>query len=142
MKKTTDSQVTKLKKQFAQRFTKIRVESGLNQYDMADSVGMSQNLIYRSEKDCDISLSSFLLLYVHYVKNYNMNPDWFFAEDNQGLSPYELAPKRTKRLMQSAERKRAKIIGDMITELARQGLLTADSGWQGDESNYEKPANQ
>lgn len=142
MKKTTDSQVTKLKKQFAQRFTKIRAESGLSQQDMADTIGMSQNLVYRSEKDCDISLSSFLLLHVHYVKNYNMNPDWFFAEDNQGLAPYELGPKRTKRLVQSAERKRAKIIGDMIAELDRQGLLPAGSGWPVEESYAEKPANE
>lgn len=123
MKKKKDSEVLKWKSQFAKRFEQIREASGLSQVEMADTIGMSQNLVYRSEKDCDISLNSFLLLFVHYMKNYKMNPEWFFAEDNAGFTPYELESKKSKRQSSSTERRRNKIILDMFNTLQRDGLL-------------------
>lgn len=123
MKKKRDSEVLKWKSQFAKRFEQIREASGLSQVEMADTIGMSQNLVYRSEKDCDISLNSFLLLFIHYMKNYKMNPEWFFAEDNAGFTPYEMESKRVKRQSSHTERRRNKIIEEMFTTLQREGLI-------------------
>ncbi|SFE55410.1 helix-turn-helix domain-containing protein [Spirosoma endophyticum] len=123
MKKKKDSEVVKWKSQFAKRFELIREASGMSQVEMADTIGMSQNLVYRSEKDCDISLNSFLLLFVHYMKNYKMNPEWFFAEDNSGFTPYEMESKKTKRVSSAVERRRNKIILDMFNMLQRDGLM-------------------
>ena len=123
MKKKKDSEVIKWKSNFAMRFEQIRESSGLSQVEMADTIGMSQNLVYRSEKDCDISLNSFLLLFVHYMKNYKMNPEWFFAEDNSAHTPYEMESKKEKRVLSIAERKLNRIILDMLATLQREGLI-------------------
>ena len=123
MKKNKDSEVLKWKSNFAIRFEQIREASGLSQAEMADTIGMSQNLVYRSEKDCDISLNSFLLLFVHYMKNYKMNPEWFFAEDNTGYTPYEMESKKAKRVSSVVERKLNRVILDMLATLQREGLI-------------------
>ncbi|SFF01955.1 helix-turn-helix domain-containing protein [Spirosoma endophyticum] len=123
MKRNKDSEVKKWKSNFAMRFERIREDSGLSQVEMADTIGMSQNLVYRSEKDCDISLNSFLLLFIHYMKNYKMNPEWFFAEDNTGYNPYEMESKKAKRVSSIAERKLNHIFLDMLTTLHHEGLI-------------------
>lgn len=123
MKKKKDSEVVKWKHLFAKRFELIREGSGLSQVEMADTLGMSQNLVYRSEKDCEISFNSFLMLFVHYMKNYKMNPEWFFAEDNSGYNAYELESRRTKRLNSGVERRRNNIINEMFSTLQREGLI-------------------
>ena len=123
MKRKRDSEIVKWKSNFAMRFEQIREASGLSQVEMADTIGMSQNLVYRSEKDCDISLNSFLLLFIHYMKNYKMNPEWFFAEDNTGYTPYEMESKKAKRVSNIAERKLNRIFLDMLATLQHEGLI-------------------
>ncbi|GAB4022683.1 hypothetical protein GCM10028808_70910 [Spirosoma migulaei] len=123
MKKKRDSEIVKWKSNFAMRFEQIREASGLSQVEMANTIGMSQNLVYRSEKDCDISLNSFLLLFIHYMKNYKMNPEWFFAEDNSGFTPYEMESKKAKRVSSIAERKLNRIFLDMLATLQHEGLI-------------------
>lgn len=123
MKRKQDSDVVKWKSNFAMRFEQIREASGLSQVEMAETIGMSQNLVYRSEKDCDISLNSFLLLFIHYMKNYKMNPEWFFAEDNTVYTPYEMESKKAKRVSSIAERKLNRIFLDMLAALQQEGLI-------------------
>lgn len=113
----------KWKSNFAMRFEQIREASGLSQVEMAETIGMSQNLVYRSEKDCDISLNSFVLLFIHYMKNYKMNPEWFFAEDNTTYTPYEMESKKAKRVSSIAERKLNRIFLDMLASLQQEGLI-------------------
>ncbi|GAB2546528.1 hypothetical protein [Spirosoma aerophilum] len=123
MKRKKDSDVIKWKSNFAMRFEQIREASGLSQVEMAETIGMSQNLVYRSEKDCDISLNSFLLLFIHYTKNYKMNPEWFFAEDNTAYTTYEMESKKAKRVSSIADRKLNRIFLDMLATLQQEGLI-------------------
>lgn len=122
-----DARVIAYKKSLAQKFTKLREDSGMTQGEMAEAIGTSQNLVYRSEKDCEISLDALLTLFFYYKLNFKVSTEWFFGEENNGYLPYEMEPKKNKRLQSQREKKQIKILQEMISKLREGGLLQDDS---------------
>lgn len=67
------------------RLAKIRHTLGLSQYNIAETIGCTQNPIFRMEngfKGTSTVTMSVLLLY---FTKFNVNPAWVFSKDNTGM---------------------------------------------------------
>ncbi|KAB7725490.1 hypothetical protein F5984_25955 [Rudanella paleaurantiibacter] len=63
------------------RLLHFRTMLNKSQYEIAQELNISQNVIFRSENKLSISLTMLLNLLFFYRMKYNLNISWLFAED-------------------------------------------------------------
>ena len=71
--------------ELARRLGQLRIQFGLSQRDFLDTLGLGQNIIFRSEGDLNISIEALLKLALYYIQTHQINPDWLFNPDNMEI---------------------------------------------------------
>lgn len=66
-----------------------------SQYEIAQEMNTSQNVIFRSENKLSISLTMLLNILVFYRVKYNLNISWLFAENPDLITVENSDPDQT-----------------------------------------------
>lgn len=120
MKSNENPEILRFLQKIGERFKEIRDNLGLTQDEMAETIGVSQNLIFRIEKGQ--SVSSMMLAYYHFYRNYKINPAWLFAIDDLGEEPYRTFQKDAKRLKDASQAQKSKLLDQLIMQLAEANV--------------------
>jgi len=120
---STAEKAKRLREKIAIRLSKLRKDSGLTQAEMAEDIGFTQNIIFRSEHDGNISTLTLLTFFLYYSEKKNLNPMWLFSPDNDKHDRY-ITPEEMKKLNRdSMDSKRRQIMDEMIKGLKSAGLV-------------------
>lgn len=123
MKQVTNAEAETFKEAVSKRLELIREEQQLTQQDLSEELGVSQNLIFRSENGLKLSMSAMFGIYMYYRKKYKLNPAWLFEIDNKDVPRYLTVQALKTRRQESNDQKRNQIIREMMGKLQDDNLL-------------------
>ena len=123
MKHVTNEEFQTFREQIAKRLESIREEQQMTQQDLSEELGVSQNLIFRSENGLKLSMPALFAIYIYYRKKYKLNPAWLFEIDNEDVPRYFTVQALKTRKQEGNDQKRNKIIREMMEKLQDDNLL-------------------
>ena len=122
-----DSEATAHKIVIGRRFAMLRGDLQLSQAELAHLMGVSQNLIFRLEKEIAVSNESLIYVFLFFVKNYKVNPEWLFAPNNQDVPRYHTELKLAHRKNATDTSKRREIINRLLDDLRELDQVTNET---------------
>jgi|GEM_PF-3630941 len=122
-----DEMPKKLAKKMAARFSILRKDAGMTQADLAETLGFTQNVVFRAENTMNMSVMSLFTLYLYYLTKRNVNPMWLFAYDNENVSRYLTDDDKSRLKRQNMDNKRKQVMDEMLASLRNAGLIGEES---------------
>lgn len=95
----------------------------MTQADLAETLGVTQNVIFRAEHTMNMSIMSLFALYLYYLTKRNVNPMWLFAFDNENVTRYLTDDDKSKLKRQNMDNKRKQVMDEMLASLRKVGLI-------------------
>ena len=119
MKNIKEEEVLTLKQKVSQRFAELRSDLNCSQAEMAETIGTTQNLIYRVENGVKVSSDALFHIILWWISNYNLNTEWLMSPDNEELVKYHTSGEKLKRKRTFIDEKKQQIIDKMMAEMQK-----------------------